>query len=459
MKKRTKGLIISIILINLFIGSIVFATNGSKMIEVIFNSVNLIINGEAVEVDNLKYNGVTYAPVRDVAEMLGKEVGWEEDTNTVSILDKQPFTIGENFVLHGFYALGAYSQYSDFNRSRTLSNFDSISFGWSRIDKKDDEVQLLLSAKNSRDFYVPSGYNEALDIADTYNISKQLMIFAEDYFSEIFDEKETLVEQIVEVANGENETFSMLEFNGVTIDFEFVNKEDQEGFVEFLELLKVKLEDKMLYVAIPPINNYNHYLFEDIVATVDYMIIMEHDFDDKQLQPGYAGDNVVKTPLSPIEKIESDINFLISRVGQDNADKILLQLSFGATQWGVKNGYLHSSSTNSEVIKPYNPSYELIYDRINKEINEKNMELSDLIVYDEEYHNPYVRYYNDEQEIQYYTWFENSRSILEKIKLAQKYDLAGISLWRIGSIPNYYGENGKEAGMDVWNEISDLINR
>ena len=395
MRNRIKWFVIVAIVVNLFAGSIAFGTNGAKVIEVLLNSANLNVNGQKVEVDNILYNGTTYAPFRAVGEMLGKEVGWDSNTNTASITDGQSLAVNDDFILHGLYALESYDQYSEFNRSRTLSNFDSISFGWCKIGKKNNEIELLLSGEDSKDFYVPSGYNNPLNTADANKISKQLMVFADDYFTEILDKKEILVDQIIGVVDGQNGTFSMLEFDGVTIDFEFINKENQKSFVEFLRLLRGKLGSKKLYVTVPSINNYEHYLWEEIISTVDYMIIMEHDFDDKQLQAGYVGNSIVKTPLSPIDKIESDLKVLIGRVGQDNEKKILLQLSFDATQWGVKDGYLYTTAANGDVIKPSNPSYEQIYDRMNKEINEKSLKVSDLIHYDQEFQNPYLQYFNE----------------------------------------------------------------
>lgn len=72
----------------LMFGFTSFADSITKSIEVTFNSVNLKVNGKAVAVDNILYNGTTYAPIRAVSEMLGKEVGWDGATNTASINDK-----------------------------------------------------------------------------------------------------------------------------------------------------------------------------------------------------------------------------------------------------------------------------------------------------------------------------------------------------------------------------------
>ena len=55
--------------------------------------VNLEVNGEKVEADNILYKGTTYVPLRAVAEMLGKEVGWDQDTRTASINDKEESNI------------------------------------------------------------------------------------------------------------------------------------------------------------------------------------------------------------------------------------------------------------------------------------------------------------------------------------------------------------------------------
>ncbi|MDD2401989.1 MAG: hypothetical protein PHI90_06015 [Clostridia bacterium] len=56
---------------------------------------------------------------------------------------------------------------------------------------------------------------------------------------------------------------------------------------------------------------------------------------------------------------------------------------------------MHTTTKDSKVIMPSNPSYMQIYDRIIKETNEKNLLLNDLIHYDQEFQNPYIRYYND----------------------------------------------------------------
>lgn len=87
MKKQNK-MIISLIVVTILLGTIAFAGGTKATIEVMLNSVNLTVNGQKVEADTIVFNGTTYVPLRATAEMLGKEVGWDQATMTASIDDK-----------------------------------------------------------------------------------------------------------------------------------------------------------------------------------------------------------------------------------------------------------------------------------------------------------------------------------------------------------------------------------
>lgn len=87
MKKELRGFVLGLIVATLLMGT-VFAGGVKQAINVVLNSVNLTVNGKTIEADNILYNGTTYVPLRAVAEALGKDVGWDEKTNTASINDK-----------------------------------------------------------------------------------------------------------------------------------------------------------------------------------------------------------------------------------------------------------------------------------------------------------------------------------------------------------------------------------
>ena len=83
-----KYFIIGAVIIVILFTSVAMAASLERTIEVVFNSVNLKVNGKIVEADNILYNGTTYVPLRAVTEMLDKEVSWDQATRTASINDK-----------------------------------------------------------------------------------------------------------------------------------------------------------------------------------------------------------------------------------------------------------------------------------------------------------------------------------------------------------------------------------
>ena len=99
---------------------------------------------------------------------------------------------------------------------------------------------------------------------------------------------------------------------------------------------------------------------------------------------------------------------------------------------------------------PYSPSYDKIRERI---LNEDGMK--DVTVnYSPKYENPYITYNNGEGS-SFIIWYEDSRSVLAKIKLAKMFNLKGISLWRIGTIPDYNGSVEASNYLNVWQKVTE----
>ncbi|SCZ78209.1 GerMN domain-containing protein [Acidaminobacter hydrogenoformans] len=59
----------------------------SEMIRVYRNLIQVQVNGSPVTMDNFLYNKRTYVPMREVAELLGKDVRWNAYTKTAGIDD------------------------------------------------------------------------------------------------------------------------------------------------------------------------------------------------------------------------------------------------------------------------------------------------------------------------------------------------------------------------------------
>lgn len=90
MKKELKGFITGSVLTGLIMISIpTFAGEIVKAIDVSVNTVKIKVNGKLAEADNFLYDGRTYVQVRDICDMLDKEIEWDESTNTAHIKDKK----------------------------------------------------------------------------------------------------------------------------------------------------------------------------------------------------------------------------------------------------------------------------------------------------------------------------------------------------------------------------------
>ena len=68
-----------------------------------------------------------------------------------------------------------------------------------------------------------------------------------------------------------------------------------------------------------------------------------------------------------------------------------------------------------------------------------------MVTYDTAARNPYALY-TTEDGSRYKIWYENEQSVADKIQLARMFGVNGVSLWRIGSIPN-------ADGYDVWSAV------
>ena len=60
-------------------------------------------------------------------------------------------------------------------------------------------------------------------------------------------------------------------------------------------------------------------------------------------------------------------------------------------------------------------------------------------------------YTGDDGTVRYQLWYEDARSVTDKIELARMFGVNGVSLWRVGNIPSY----AEDAALyyDVWPAI------
>lgn len=360
--------------------------------------------------------------------------------------------------LHAFYAIRSYNQMD------MITDLDSVSFGWSRMgyDQLKGEVILNTTANNNNDYYIPNGFSEPMDFARQNNVSTQLMVFADNntWIYSGDDTKVPLIEHIlmnpklakqaitsiVQQVNTTTKDGKVVSFDGVTIDFESMRGEVlKQSFTSFLVQLRQELNKsgKKLYVTVHPKRKlgqeyYDGYDYKAIGEIADKVILMAHDYNAKKLTDNDMQKGYTVTPLSPIDEVYYALKAITDEdFGVQDLNKIWLQLSFDAVQWKLKDG---------KVIKqyPYTPSYNSILERL---ITEVEMDYSNRS------QNPHASFFDSSDETHNVLWYEDSRSMQAKIKLARMFGINGISVWRLGNIPNYREIEPKELYLDVWDQI------
>ena len=77
------GIVVGMIIVSIPI----FADSYARAIDAVVNFTTVMVDGRVVESDNLLIDDKTYVWIRDVANMFGKDIEWDEETNTANITD------------------------------------------------------------------------------------------------------------------------------------------------------------------------------------------------------------------------------------------------------------------------------------------------------------------------------------------------------------------------------------
>ncbi|AKL95996.1 putative glycosyl hydrolase [Clostridium aceticum] len=361
--------------------------------------------------------------------------------------------------LHAFYAVRSANQIDMFQA------LNSVGFGWSRLEYDPENNQVLLNTTrdNNNEFGIPAGFSQPLTLAKENNVSTQLMVFAENHTIFNTDTKTNIplieyivtkpevrkpvIDAIVGQVNATTVDDLTVSFDGVVIDFESMRGEIvKESFNIFLTELKQELNksNKLLYVAVHPARPagqayYDGYDFKTIGDIADKVILMAHDYYAKQLTDAEMQRGYTLTPLSPIGEIYYALKSITDKdTGVQDVSKIWLQFSLDTVQWKLKEGQVINKY-------PYHPSYEAVQQRLAMD--------GVAINYSQQNQNPYATFFDSRDETDNVLWYEDARSIQAKIDLGKMFGVQGISLWRLGNIPNYEEYGSKKVYLDIWQQI------
>jgi len=341
--------------------------------------------------------------------------------------------------VHGFYAISSYSQ------KELAGKMDAVSVGWSRMSYSPDKgAYLNTTSSENNEYNIPSGYENITSLFQQNGTKAHLSVYMDtstkaagagsttDVCSAILLDSAQRTQAVNAIVNELTVNYSTIgsnPYSGVTIDFEGMKGNGlKEGFNAFLTELSAALKPlgKTLYVTIPPATSdgsyYNGYDFRTIGDMADKVILMAHDFQGTAMPANLLGSEYYKnTPVTPLAsvyyalKAASDEN-----TGVRDTSKLALAISFSSVGWELKDGKLAS-------VDSVRPTPDTIYTRLKQGAQ---------MGYSEIYRNPYITYTTEEGK-NYFVWYEDSRSVSDKLQLARLFGIKGVSLWRLGTIPAY----------------------
>ncbi len=209
-------------------------------------------------------------------------------------------------------------------------------------------------------------------------------------------------------------------FVGWQLDLEFIDPADKDLYTQFVRRLARHLhrDRRLLSVAVIPRFSDDYpstnapgefrtgewgapYDYRRLGRVVDFMSIMAYNHHHPNAPPG---------PIAPHPWVKATLDYAVRRVRHD---KLLLGIPFYGREWEEENQQKRSRSLRFSEAKA-------------------QMERLKLTPrWHEGWRSPWFQY--REGDTSHTVWFENSRSLKEKLELMRDYRLRGFAAWRLGS--------------------------
>lgn len=344
--------------------------------------------------------------------------------------------------VHGFYALKSYGQLN------LTDSMDAVSAGWSRMSYSTPTgAYLNTSGQNSNEWQLPEGYELVTGYLEARQKPLHLSVYLDTSVTfTLADGSKTntarailldsaqrtqAVQAILNELTRPYDVIGKNPYSGVTIDFEGLRGEEMRtAYNAFLEELDMGLATigKSLYVMVQPAvwNSayFDGYDYKTIGGLADKVILMAHDYQPTNLQ-GFEGTTFHRNAaLTPLEQVYYSLKVVtdpVTGVSVQDRSKLALAISFTNMAWKTSGGLLADPA-------PLKVETSTVYTRL--------IAPGTTMGYSELYRNPYLTYTTETSE-EIFLWYEDARSVADKVALAKLFGIRGVSLWRLGQVPVY----------------------
>lgn len=199
-------------------------------------------------------------------------------------------------------------------------------------------------------------------------------------------------------------------YYGFDIDFEYLSSENRDLYTSFVGKLRNALNEKgyILITALIPKTSenqpgalYESHDYGGLGSVSDYVLLMTYEW-------GYSfGPPMAVAPLNEVERV---VRYGVTEIP---SEKIFLGVPNYAYDWPL----------------PYESGRTKATKITNTEAVQLARETGAVIMYDEFVQTPYFNY--TKENIGHIVWFDDARSIQQKLDLVSQYDLYGASYWNV----------------------------
>ena len=307
-----------------------------------------------------------------------------------------------NMVWHQVTSTDANAYFADATANMTGVNV--ISPTWFYLTDTSGNIASIASAD-----YVSQAHEKGLQVWGLIDNFTQEVSTTETLSSTAA--RQNIISQLIQAAQD-------VGMDGINVDFESLSEDVGTHFLEFLRELSIECHKNNLVLSVDnpvPEDFTSHYDRAEQGRVVDYVIIM--GYEDNHV--GSEAGSVASLPW-----VEQGIQDTLDEVP---AKRVINAIPFYTRLWRTTGGNVTSEAIGM--------------DQAQQTIADNNVET----YWDKTTSQNYGKY--DIDNSTYQIWLEDAQSVAEKVKLVSKYDLAGVSAWKLG-----FENNG------IWQVISDNLN-
>ena len=336
-----------------------------------------------------------------------KKVGEAEKTKFERSFNREQYSYltmdsKVNMVWHQVTSTDANAYFADATANMTGVNV--ISPTWFYLTDTSGNIASIASAD-----YVSQAHEKGLQVWGLIDNFTQEVSTTETLSSTAA--RQNIISQLIQAAQD-------VGMDGINVDFESLSEDVGTHFLEFLRELSIECHKNNLVLSVDnpvPEDFTSHYDRAEQGRVVDYVIIMGYD----EHYVGSEAGSVASLPW-----VEQGVQDTLKEVP---AKRVINAIPFYTRLWRTTGGNVTSEAIGM--------------DQAQQTIADNNVET----YWDKTTSQNYGKY--DIDNSTYQIWIEDAQSVAEKVKLVSKYDLAGVSAWKLG-----FENNG------IWQVISDNLN-